>query len=123
MAPTPDPRAADAAREGHGVVETGMVMTEEAVERLARAAGHWHLRRPAVWRSFTVPWVVALTVAGLVQWRMPPFRADGTWLLAVAVAAALVVLDAFVVLPRRIRRRERRTVAARFPAGTPVHAS
>ncbi|WP_377643169.1 hypothetical protein [Oryzobacter terrae] len=109
-----------------GVVETGTVMTTDVVEREVRAATRWHLRRPAVWRSFAGTWVLAFVLVALVQWVMPTARPAHPWLFGLAAlvaAAGLVCLDAFVALPWRTRRMFRRLVSAQAPPGTPIHAA
>jgi hypothetical protein len=109
-----------------GVVETGTVMTAEVTEREVRAATRWHLRRPAVWRSFALTWVVALVLVGLAQVLLPAVTPSSPWLFGAAVVVVvtlLVSVDAFVALPWRTRRMFRRMIRAQAPAGTPVHAS
>lgn len=109
-----------------GAVETGTVMTTEVVEREVRAATRWHLRRPAVWRSFAATWIVGFVLAALAQWVLGPIRPGNPWLFAVSVvvvAGVLVALDALVALPWRTRRAFRRVIAAQAPPGTPIHAA
>lgn len=104
------------------------VSTADVIDREVRAMRRWHLRRPVLWRSWALSWVVsavavvlaveALRRTGVTSWGGA--AAYGTFLV---VLALLMVLDALVLLPWRVSRLFRRIVTAQCPPGTPVHAT